>query len=137
MNKTLLVASLLSLTTVSASAFAGGTEACCSSTAKVAADKPVPVDVVAVTQLPRDFQPQVVEVALTIDENGQARDVKTLGFVDRKVSSRVVAAVSQWRFKPSTVDGKPVAGRYVLPLDIVESSESFERMAAKNDASRQ
>ncbi len=133
MNKTLLVA-LLTAASLSTTAFAGGTEACCTAAAKVAAQKPVPVEVVGVTNLPRDFRPQVVEVELTIDESGQPRDVKTLGFVDRKASSRIVAAISQWRFKPSTVEGKPVAGRYVLPLDIVEHSESFERMAAKADS---
>ena len=42
----------------------------------------------------------------------------------------VTEAVSQWKFAPALVDGKPVARKVALPVSIVASSDSVSRFAA-------
>lgn len=80
--------------------------------------KPYPVKVVSPTNLPRSFVKSTVEVVLTLDEQGVPTNVQTVGRVDRSVAAKLVAAVSQWRFAPKYVDGKPVAGQFVLPIEL-------------------
>ena len=42
----------------------------------------------------------------------------------------VTDAVSQWKFSPALVDGKPVARKVSLPVNIVASNDSGSRFAA-------
>ena len=51
---------------------------------------------------------------ITIDENGAVTDVAVASSVDPSLDAAAIAAVKQWRFKPSTKCGKPVAGTYTL-----------------------
>ncbi len=51
---------------------------------------------------------------ITIDENGAVTDVSVASSVDPSLDAAAIAAVKQWRFKPSTKCGKPVAGTYTL-----------------------
>jgi protein TonB len=51
---------------------------------------------------------------VTIDENGAVTDVAVASSVDPSLDAAAIAAVKQWRFKPSTKCGKPVAGTYTL-----------------------
>lgn len=110
----------LLLAAISVALFSGAASAAQTKTASPACDevKPYPVKVVSPTHLPRTFVKSTVDVALTLDENGVPSDVQTVGRVDKKVASQIVAAVSQWRFAPKYVDGKPVAGRFVLPIEL-------------------
>lgn len=79
---------------------------------------PVPVKVVNPTNLPRTFVKSTVNIALTVDENGVPKDIQAVGRVDKALAARVVAAVAQWRFSPKQVDGVPVSGRFVLPIEV-------------------
>jgi len=51
---------------------------------------------------------------ITIDENGAVSDVTVASSVDPALDAAAIAAVKQWRFKPSTKCGKPVPGTYTL-----------------------
>ena len=51
---------------------------------------------------------------VSIDENGAVTDVAVASSVDAALDAAAIAAVKQWRFKPSTKCGKPVAGTYTL-----------------------
>jgi hypothetical protein len=42
----------------------------------------------------------------------------------------VTDAVSQWRFAPALVDGKPVARKVALPVNIVADPSTSSRFAA-------
>ena len=90
----------------------------CPTCAKRADGLPHPVKVVNVTDLPMTFVKSTVFVELRLDAQGVPTAVRALGPVDRSVAARVVSAVSQWRFTPKQVDGVPVAGQFVLPLEI-------------------
>ncbi|MDI1319363.1 MAG: hypothetical protein PSW75_04105 [bacterium] len=43
----------------------------------------------------------------------------------------VAAAVAQWKFAPALVDGKPVARKVVLPVNIVDSLDNASRLAMR------
>ena len=120
MKNLLISAALVSASVFATSSFAATAVDACTTEASPSA--PVPVSVVSPTDLPRTFRPTTVQVTLTIDEKGVPHNVKPVGFVDRDVAKRVIAAVSQWRFTPKQVNGQAVAGRFVLPLEIVEGA---------------
>ncbi len=73
-------------------------------------------------------QPQYTEIArkariqgsvvlqTTIDKNGDITDVKVLKGLHMGLSEAAVAAVRQWKFKPATLNGKPVAAYYNLTV---------------------
>lgn len=90
----------------------------CPTCGKLTDTNPYPVKVVKPTNLPRTFVKSTVNLALTVDENGVPKDIKPVGRVDKAVAARVIAAVSQWRFSPKQVDGVPVAGEFVLPVEV-------------------
>lgn len=47
-------------------------------------------------------------VEATIDENGEVKDVRLLKPVHPCLEKAVLSAVRGWRFKPGTLNGKPV-----------------------------
>jgi hypothetical protein len=125
-NYSLLLASLATAALFTTPALADSTPACstCPTCAAKLTAEPYPIKVVNPTNLPRDFVKSTINVALTVDEKGVPSEVRTLGPVDRRVAARVVSAVSQWRFSPKVVNGVPVSGRCVLPIELtgVEST---------------
>lgn len=114
----LLLATLATAALFTTPALANSTSTCPRCGAARDTAKPYPIKVVNPTNLPRDFVKSTINVALTVDEKGVPSDVHTLGPVDRRVAARVVSAVSQWRFSPKVVDGVPVSGRCVLPIEL-------------------
>ncbi len=59
----------------------------------------------------------VVVLQATIDKNGDITDVKVLKGLAMGLSEAAVAAVTQWKFKPATLNGKPVAVYYNLTVN--------------------
>jgi Ca-activated chloride channel family protein len=54
-----------------------------------------------------------VVTELEIDEAGAVTDIKVLRGLPLGLTEKAVEAIRQWRFEPATLDGKPVATRYV------------------------
>ena len=50
---------------------------------------------------------------------------------DAELVAAVTRAVSQWKFAPALVDGKPVARKVALPVNIVANPDSAARFASK------
>lgn len=70
--------------------------------------------------LSRQHLGATVQLAFTVDENGQPHDVTVVSPADRKLTASVITAVSQWRFSPALQDGVPVAKRVTMPLQIAD-----------------
>ena len=52
---------------------------------------------------------KTVVVAMTVDASGKPSDLKIVESVSPKMDKNVLTAVSQYRFKPGTLDGAPTA----------------------------
>lgn len=50
-------------------------------------------------------------LGLTVDEHGSVRDVHVTRSLDKRLDQTAIDALKQWKFKPATKDGKPVAVR--------------------------
>ena len=59
-----------------------------------------------------------LRVRLTINEQGQASDVRVLSSTDQQLNRRIVKAVEQWHFEPAMRDGKAVKVRAVMPIEL-------------------
>jgi TonB family protein len=55
----------------------------------------------------------VVEIEMTINENGIIENARVLKSPDALLSDVCLAAVSQWRFQPVTRNGEPVAVKVI------------------------
>lgn len=121
MNKiTLIVSAVFASAVFAGTANAASCDKC--ATGSTSVQMPVPVHVVSVTNLPTTFEAGTVELALTIDEQGVPQRVKPMQNLSAEVKSSVVSAVSQWRFTPKYVDGKPVKAQVILPLQITDKA---------------
>lgn len=70
------------------------------------------------TELDRRARSQgTVVVEAVIDEQGRVRDVKVLRGVSRGLDQATVDAVRRWRFRPATLDGRPVKIYYSLTVN--------------------
>jgi TonB family protein len=58
----------------------------------------------------------VVVADLVIDETGTVRDVLIKESPSDNLSAAAIEALEQWRFAPATMDGDPVAVRYIVTL---------------------
>lgn len=113
----LIVAALAGVAVSTSSVFAASapeSAAVCASSSK-----PVPVHVVSPVNLPWDFERATINLAFTIDEKGVPHDVRTVNRLPADVASQLIAAVSQWRFRPMIENGKPATTRVVMPLTLV------------------
>ena len=57
-----------------------------------------------------------VVLSLEIDTDGLAQNIEVTRSLDGGLDQRAIAAVQQWRFKPSEKDGKPV--RIVAHIEV-------------------
>ena len=76
-----------------------------------------------------DVQPQYSEIArkariqgvvilqTIIDKDGNITDIKILKGLPMGLSEAAVNAVSQWKYKPATLNGKPVAVYFNLTVN--------------------
>jgi hypothetical protein len=60
----------------------------------------------------------VVKVRLTVDERGVPQELAVLSATDNDIAKRTLAAVSQYRFKPATVNSAPIATAIMLSIDV-------------------
>ena len=92
---------------------------------------PVPVSVVSPEVDPR-FAGTKVTLAFVVDATGRpTRLASATPGADAELVAAVSAAVAQWKFAPALVDGKPVAMKVVLPVDIVAHPDNASRLAMK------
>jgi len=92
---------------------------------------PVPTSVVMPEVAPR-FAGQKVMLEFVVDPAGlPTRIASATPGADAELVAAVSSAVAQWRFAPALVDGKPVARKVVLPVNIVDSLDNASRLAMK------
>lgn len=58
----------------------------------------------------------VVILQTIIDAAGQVTDIRVLKGLPSGLTEAAVEAVSQWRFRPATLEGKPVAVHYLVTI---------------------
>jgi TonB family protein len=74
------------------------------------------VEITSVNEFPRRFiqTDTKIVVSMIVTENGKPSDVKIVHSADAALNQNVLAAVSQYRFKPGTLDNQPTA----VPLNL-------------------
>ena len=84
-------------------------------------EAPVPVSIVNPANLPPSYKGATVNLKFTVDETGQAHDIRVVSNKDRVVAKNLAAAISQWKFTPARQNGVPVSSKVTLPLQLVGS----------------
>jgi hypothetical protein len=94
-------------------------------------DIPVPVSVV-MPEIASQYAGQKVTLEFVVDTTGTPVQIApTTPGADAELVASVTSAIAQWHFAPALVNGKPVARKVVLPVDIVDSFDSATRLAMK------
>ena len=90
---------------------------------------PVPTTVISPEVSARFAGAQVV-LEFVVDATGTPTDITSVTpGANAELVSSVAAAVSQWKFSPALVDGKPVARKVALPVNIVAHYDRATRYA--------
>ncbi len=66
---------------------------------------------VSSSDFPNGFQGDVI-VEVTIDKLGNVIDLKLLHGVGRGIDEKIMATLRNWRYKPATMDGEPIAEKH-------------------------
>lgn len=95
-----------------------------------AAETPVPTSVI-MPEVSSKFVGKQVVLEFVVNTAGKPTSITsaTPG-ADADLVAAVTDAVSQWRFAPALVDGKPVARKVALPVNIVADPSTTSRFAA-------
>ena len=95
------------------------------------ADTPVPTSVI-MPEVSSKFAGKQVVLEFVVDTTGKPTSITsaTPG-ADAELVAEVASAVSQWKFSPALVDGKPVARKVALPVNIVANPGTVTRFASK------
>lgn len=64
----------------------------------------------------------MVAISVLIDEKGNVTETAISKSTHAGFEKPAIDAVTQWKFKPATKDGQPVAVRVVLPVKFIASS---------------
>ncbi len=91
---------------------------------------PVPIAVVR-PAVGAEYNGALVQLEFVVDEAGKPVDLAVKAAPDDRLAATVLEAVKQWRFKPAERGGAPVETRVSLPVKIVESPVSYERVARR------
>ena len=95
-----------------------------------AAETPVPTSVI-MPEVSQKFVGTKVVLEFVVDATGKPTSfTSTTPGADAELVASVTEAVSQWRFAPALVDGKPVARKVSLPVNIVADPSTTSRFAA-------
>ncbi len=82
--------------------------------------EPVPVTVVKPI-VGLEHVGSIVELIFTVDKHGWPRGIRSLSNASDALVSRIVYAVSRWKFEPARDrDGNPRAVQVRLPVEIVD-----------------
>ena len=90
-------------------------------------DTPVPTSVI-MPEVSAKFAGTKVVLEFVVDTTGKPTSITSVTpGADSELVSSVAEAVSQWKFAPAVVDGKPVARKVALPVTIalVENGSRF------------
>ena len=85
-------------------------------------EPPVPVRTVAPeypVEMRRAGINGVVTVRVFIDEHGAVSSAEVVKSSATSFEQPAIAAVEKWKFKPATLDGKPVATKVIVPISFV------------------
>ncbi len=67
--------------------------------------------------MPHKVSPSFV-ISLVVDEQGKAQKVAMVRGIGKEIDRHVIEAVQQYRFKPAMRNGKPVAVKLNIEIDI-------------------
>ncbi len=94
-------------------------------------DIPVPIAVV-MPAVDARFAGQQIRLEFVVDATGQPTFITSASpGVDAGLLTAVSAAIAQWKFSPALVEGKPVARKVALPLEIVDGFDNAAVLAMK------
>ena len=85
-------------------------------------EQPVPVRIVAPdypTEMHRAGISGLVTVKCTIDEHGDVVETEVVKCSDHAFEAPALAAVQKWKFKPATLDNKPITVKVLIPVKFV------------------
>lgn len=93
-------------------------------------DSPVPTSVVS-PEVSAKFAGKQVVLEFVVDPTGKPTSITSVTpGADAELVASVTDAVSQWKFTPAHVAGKPVARKVALPVNIVANNDDAPRFAA-------
>ena len=93
-------------------------------------DTPVPTSVI-MPEVSSKFTGKQVVLEFVVDPTGKPTSITSVTpGADAALVATVTEAVSQWKFSPALVDGKPVARKVALPVNIVAYNDNASRFAA-------
>ena len=93
-------------------------------------DTPVPTSVISPEVSPKFVGSKVV-LEFVVDLKGKPTSITSVTpGANAELVASVSEAVSQWTFSPALVDGKPVARKVSLPVNIVANNDHGSRFAA-------
>jgi TonB family protein len=83
------------------------------------------VDITSVNELPYSFvnQDKTVVVSMIVHENGKPSNLAIVRSVGDALDKNVLAAVSQYRFKPGTLDNAPTAVPVNLEITLIHAAQ--------------
>ncbi|MES1168295.1 MAG: energy transducer TonB [Oleiharenicola lentus] len=94
-------------------------------------DTPVPTSVI-MPEVSSRFAGKQVVLEFVVDPTGTPTSITSVTpGADAELVASVTSAVSQWKFNPVIVDGKPVARKVALPVNIVDGVDNAPLFAAK------
>lgn len=92
---------------------------------------PVPLSVV-MPELEAKYTGQSVVFEFVVDATGKPVHIAPAApNTDAELVASVTAAITQWRFAPALVNGRPVARKVALPVNIVGQFDNATRFAVK------
>jgi len=59
----------------------------------------------------------IEELSILVSSSGDVDDIRVVKSLGPAVDEKVIAAVKQWKYKPATKDGKPVAQRLLIKIE--------------------
>ena len=94
-------------------------------------ETPVPTSVITPDVSAR-FAGSKVVLEFVVDPTGKPTSITSVTpGANAELVAAVTSAVAQWKFSPALVDGKPVARKVALPVNIVANPDTATRFASK------